>query len=121
MAYATTYDVAAGYRILSTDEMSKSDRLIEEAAVVIDAWAQDASAEAKKVVTCNMVRRALAAGEGIPIGATQGTISAGGYSQSWTAGSGTGELYLSKLDRKLLGAGNRIGVASPYGEKVTGL
>lgn len=114
MAYATVSDVAAGYRTLGTDETAKAGRLIEEAAVIIDAYAKNAEPGAKQVVTCNMVRRALAAGEGIPLGATQGTVSAGGYSQSWTASSGTGELYIGKLDKKLLGVGNRIGIASPY-------
>lgn len=121
MAYATTEDVAAGYRTLTTEEILKADALIAEAAVVIDAYAAGAEPDAKQVVTCNMVRRALAAGEGIPIGATQGTMSAGGYSQSWTASSGTGELYLSRLDKKLLGAGNRIGCVSPYDEEATGI
>ena len=37
-----------------------------------------------------------------------------GYSQSWTMGSGSaGELYLSKLEKKLLGIGDRIGARSP--------
>lgn len=38
----------------------------------------------------------------------------GYYSQSWTMGSGSaGELYLSKLEKKLLGVGDRIGACSP--------
>jgi hypothetical protein len=41
-------------------------------------------------------------------------MSAMGYSQSWTiSGGGTGELYLGKLEKKLLGSGNRIGSYSP--------
>lgn len=121
MAYATTGDIAAGYRTLTADETAKAERLIEEASIIIDAIAPDADAEEKQVVVCNMVRRAIGAGEGIPLGATQGTISAGGYSQSWSASSGTGELYLSKLDKKLLRVGNRIGVALPYKNEVSGV
>jgi hypothetical protein len=63
-----------------------------------------------------MVERALGDGgeAGIPMGATQGSVSALGYSQSWTIGSGsTGELYISKIEKKLLGAGNAIGSYSP--------
>ena len=49
-----------------------------------------------------------------PLGFTQGTLSAMGYSQSWTMGTGSsGELYLSKLERRLLGVGDRIGAHSP--------
>jgi hypothetical protein len=41
-------------------------------------------------------------------------MSALGYSQSWTIGSGTvGELYIGKEDKKLLGASNKIGSYSP--------
>ena len=48
------------------------------------------------------------------MGATQGTATALGYSQSWTMGSGSsGELYLSKLEKKLLGVGSKIGARSP--------
>ena len=49
------------------------------------------------------------------MGASQGSMSALGYSQSWTIGSGgsTGELYLAKTDKILLGMGNQIGAYSP--------
>jgi hypothetical protein len=37
-----------------------------------------------------------------------------GYSQSWTITNGaTGELYLSRAEKKMLGAGNSIGSHSP--------
>ena len=49
-----------------------------------------------------------------PIGASQGSASALGYTQSWSmAGGAVGEIYLSKLDKKLLGVGSRIGAHSP--------
>lgn len=117
MAYATVADVEAGFRPLDADENAVCTALIEEAAVIIDAVALFADPERKKVVTCRMIRRALsAAAEGLPMGATQGSIAAGGYSQSWTnSAGGAGELYLSRQDRTILRAGNRIGVTNPYG------
>ena len=37
-----------------------------------------------------------------------------GYTQSWTMNGGSsGELYLSKLEKRLLGCGDRIGARSP--------
>lgn len=36
------------------------------------------------------------------------------YSQTWTNANGSGELYLTKLDKKILGVGNRIGYFNPY-------
>lgn len=123
MAYATTEDVQARMlRTLSADELTVCGNLLDDAAVMIDASAGAATAETKKVVSCRMVIRALGDGEsdGVPFGATQGSQSALGYSQSWTIGSGggTGELYLSKADRQMLGLSNSVGSYSPVEELV---
>lgn len=117
-AYATAQDVQDRMaRTLSTDERALATTLLDDAAVIIDGTAQEAAADAKKIVSCRMVIRALEAGslEGVPIGATQGSMSGLGYSQSWTmsGSASSGELYLSKQDRILLGAGNSIGTRSP--------
>lgn len=117
-AYAEIQDVAAGFRTLTEAEQEQCGALLLEAAIIIDAYNKAASTDAKRLVSCRMVRRQLGAGDGgdiqFPMGSTQGSMSAMGYSQSWTMGSGSvGELYLSKLDKKLLGVGNRIGAHSP--------
>lgn len=121
MAYATYDQVEAGYRTLTPEEIAVCNELLDEAAVIIDAYNSNASADAKKVVSCRMVRRALGAGEGtIPIGATQGSMTAGPYTQSWTMGTGSaGELYLGRVDKKLLGVSNAIGCSDPYPEVMT--
>ena len=125
MAYATVKDVEDRItRTLSTDEESVVGKLLDDAAVIIDAYNADASADTKKVVSCRLVIRAIGDGEssGVPTGATQGSMSGLGYSQSWTISSGgtVGELYLGKLDKKLLGCGNKIGSYSPVEELVVG-
>ena len=118
MRYAEAADVAAGFRALSAEEQERCGALLYEAGLIIDAYNAAADVECKRLVSCRMVRRQLGA-EGdssaqFPLGSTQGTMSAMGYSQSWTMGSGSsGELYLSKLEKKLLGVGNRIGAHSP--------
>ena len=119
--YASTADVQDRMaREMPENERAICQALLEDAAVMIDAYAQKAAAEAKKVVSCRMVIRALGDGQstGTPLGATQGSMSALGYSQSWTIGSGgsVGELYISKSDRLLLGKGNAIGSYSPVQE-----
>lgn len=120
MAYATVSDVQARMtRTMSTAEQTMCSTLLDDATIIIDAWNANALAGAKKIVSCNMVIRKLGDGEdsGIPIGATQGSMSGLGYSQSWTMGSGsTGELYLAKVDKKLLGVSNQIGSYSPVEE-----
>lgn len=124
-AYATVEDVENRItRTLSTDEEAVCGTLLDDAAVIIDAFNALASADAKLVVSCRMVIRALGDGEptGVPIGASQGSMAALGYSQSWTMGIGgqVGELYLSKLDKELLGTSNKIGSYSPTQELVGG-
>lgn len=117
--YATVADVEAGFREMSADEQERVEALIIEAAVIVDSFASDANEDVKKVVVCRMVRRTIDTGAAIPMGASQGTATAGPYSQSWTIGNGSfGELYLSKLDKQLLGVGNRIGSYSPIEELV---
>ena len=118
MLYAEVQDVEAGFRALSRDEQTQCAALLSEAAVIIDSYNPDAGEDAKRVVSCRMVRRQLGSGEGdaitFPTGATQGSVAALGYSQSWTMNSGSvGEMYLSKIEKRLLGIGNKIGCYSP--------
>ena len=119
--YATVADVQARMtRTMSAAEQQICETLLEDAAVIIDDYNVNAASDAKKVVSCRMVIRAMGDGDdsGVPLGATQGSQSALGYSQSWTIGSGgaAGELYLGKLERKLLGCGDKIGSYSPVQE-----
>ena len=117
MAYATISEVQARMNHpMSADEQKICGTLLDDAAVMIDAYNVNATDEAKTVVSCRMVVRAMATDVGsTPIGATQGSMSALGYSQSWTIGASgaTGEVYLAKVDKKLLGTGEQIGSYSP--------
>ena len=120
MVYATVEEVEAGFRTLSDDEKTLCSALLAEAGIVIDAYSQDAPFERKQLVSCRMVSRQLDAGTGgqgaamYPMGATQASASALGYQQSWTVSGGSvGELYLSKLEKRLLGVGDKIGAHSP--------
>ena len=122
-AYATVTDVQ-GYmlRTMSSAEQTVCGNLLGQAGVIIDAFNAGANADVKKEVSCRMVVRALGddGDSGVPMGATQGSMSGLGYSQSWTIGSGgsAGELYLAKLEKKLLGVGDAIGSYSPVQELV---
>ena len=119
MAYATVADVQARMtREMSEDEQAVCSTLLDDAAIIIDSYNVNASTDAKKVVSCRMVVRAMGDGDdgiGVPAGFTQGSMSAMGYSQSWTISSGgsVGELYIAKLEKKLLGTGDKIGSYSP--------
>lgn len=123
MAYATVEDVQARMsRTMSASEQAVCSNLLDDAAVIIDTYNVNATADSKKVVSCRMVMRAIGDGDGggIPMGATQGSQSGLGYSESWTIGSGSaGELYIGKLEKKLLGSDNEIGASNPL-EVLTG-
>lgn len=120
MAYATVEDVQSRMtRTMSENEQTVCAALLNDAALIIDAYNSSVDFDVKEIVSCRMVIRAIGDGgdQGAPIGATQGSMSALGYSQSWTIGSGSvGELYLGKLEKKLLGAGDSIGSYSPTQE-----
>ena len=121
MAYATYQDVQARMtRTLSESEQAICTNLLDDAAVMIDWFNASASADIKKVVSVRMVMRAMGDGEtGVPVGATQGSMSGLGYAQSWTiTGGSNGEVYLSKLEKQMLGEGNSIGSYSPIEELV---
>ena len=115
--YASVQDVQARMtRTMSSAEQTLCETMLEDAAVMIDACAIGASADAKKVVSCRMVIRALGDGgsSSVPVGATQGQMSALGYQQSWTFSNGSvGELYLAKQDKQILGHFGCVGSRSP--------
>ena len=126
MAYATVSDIESRLPSgLSDEQRAVCEHLLEDAAVIIDAYNAKASADNKRVVSCRMVIRAVGdlSDAGVPVGASQGTISALGYSQTWTMSTGNtaGELYLAKLDKKLLGVSDRIGSYSPVQSLVGGI
>lgn len=116
-AYATIEDVQGRMtRTLSESEITVATNFLEDAAVLIDVFNETATADAKKLVSCRMVIRAIGDGESsIPVGASQGSMAALGYSQSWTMGSNAsvGQLYLDRTDKSILGGGSKIGTHSP--------
>ncbi len=118
MAYATVQDVEAGMvRTLSADEERVCATLLDQAACLIDAYNEDASADTKKIVSVRMTIRALGNDDTmeIPMGASQGSMSGLGYVQSWTmpSGSSVGQIYIDKSEKKMLGVGDKIGASNP--------
>ncbi len=113
MAYATVQDVQDRMsETMTTAQQNICSKLLDDAGTIIDSFNVNATADAKKLVSIRMVQRSMSIDSDIPMGATQGSMSAMGYSQSWTMGTNTsvGELYLNKIEKKLLGYGNKIGI-----------
>lgn len=104
MAYATVSDVEARWRPLSQGEAARASFLLEDAATIIDAYAtvDSSMADAAMVVSCNMVIRAMSASEADTFGVSQSSMTAGPYTQSWTYSNPSGDMYLTKAERKML-------------------
>ena len=116
MAYAAYTDVEKRLgRTFSSTEQEVCNTLLERAALLIDSYNTSASADIKKSVSVETVARAMNVTPDVPMGASQGSMSGLGFSQSWTMQSGgaVGDIYLYKADKKLLGVGDAIGASNP--------
>ncbi len=114
--YATYQDVQKRLgKTFDTSEQEICNILLERAALEIDSYNANATSDAKKSVSVEAVARAMNETSDVPMGASQGSMSAMGYSQSWTMPSGgsVGSVYLSKSDKRLLGVGDAIGASNP--------
>lgn len=114
--YASYEDVQKRLgRTFDNTEKEICNILLERAALEIDSYNDQASADAKKSVSVEAVARAMNETADVPMGASQGSMSAMGYSQSWTMpnGGSVGSVYLSKSDKRLLGVGNSISASNP--------
>ena len=105
MAYASHADVEARWRTLTAAEEAQADTLCADASAIIDSLVTvDASKlELAKVVVCNMVIRAMSAAATDSFGLSQASMTAGPYTQSWSYANPSGDMYLTKLDRQMLG------------------
>lgn len=120
MAYATISDIEARWRPLDEAEEARASALLDDAAVIIDDLAgidestvDEQTAAKAKIVSCDMVIRAMSMSQDA-YGVSQASMTAGPYTQSWTYSSPSGDLYLTKMEKRLLGiASGYIGSIEP--------
>lgn len=108
MAYATVTDLESRIgRTLTSSEAAQAETMLDDAAVILNKLVNlDGSAEqleALGIVSCNMVIRLLGTNDTDMFGATSATITAGPYSQSRSWSTPYGDMYLTKLDKRILG------------------
>lgn len=127
MAYATVGDLEARWRKLSESERTRAGTLLDDAAAILDAelarcGADPADLEAAlRYVSCQMVRRTMAAGGAGPMGAgapgdvSQWSRTSGPFSESFSFANPSGDMYLTSADRRLLGVQLRRGRATQIG------
>ena len=115
MAYATIDDLERRWRPLTADESDKAQALLDDAAYMLDATLsaagiQDVEDGALVAVSCNMVKRVMLPAESGMYGVSQGTVSADIYSQSMTFANPSGDMYITAIERRMLGiTGGYIG------------
>lgn len=108
--FATVADLEAGWRTLTASEQNRAETLLGRASTIlssaVDVVAGDETqAELLMSICCSMVQRAMSVGDAF--GVTQQTQTAGSFSHSTSYANPTGDLYLTKQERQLLGIGGR--------------
>ena len=107
MAFAEVSDIEARWRDLTTTETSRADVLIDDASAILSRLVDvdpndEGQAYLLKSVCCNMVIREMSA-EADMFGVSQTSMTAGPYTQSMSYASPSGDMYLTKLEKRLLG------------------
>jgi hypothetical protein len=110
MAFAAYADIEARWRTLSSTEQARATVLLDDAAWWLKVWFKpygdiealaaddELLSEGLKILSCNMVRRALAAGGGIE-GATQMQQSMGPFSSQVAFRNPDGNLFVYDTER----------------------
>lgn len=114
MAFATVADLEARLgRTLTEDERAQASVLLEDAAAMLTALvAIDPDNETQTVnlksVNSAMVSRAMLSGANGAYGVTDATATMGPFSQRLAFSNPTGDLYVTKAERTLLGIGRAV-------------
>lgn len=117
--FATVEDYEARYG--EVDDDKRISTLLSDASAFIAAQpgfevrgGDEAQAAALTVVTCSLVNRKVLAGN--YAGLTSVSQGAGGYTASVGVYNPSGDYYLTKQERRMLGiGGGRVGMTDPYG------
>ena len=114
MAFATPADIEARWRTLTADEYERALALLEDAATILSGMVtvdeSDARQEAAlKLVSCNMVIRSMVASASSAFGVDELTATMGPFGQTAHFANPSGDMYLTKLDKRLLGIGGGKG------------
>lgn len=124
MAFATYEDIEARWRTLTADEQTRATTLLDDAAVMLNRLVVvDASdmeqADALKIVSCNMVIRSMVAASSDAFGVDELQATMGPFGQTAHFANPSGDMYLTKLDKRLLGVtGGKGRILHPaYGVK----
>lgn len=129
--FATIDDYEARFGDVPAQEQATVEQRLSDASVMMAAAMQAAGidyegalpplSDALVVVCCNVAHRTLQASADA-YGVTQYSQGAGGYSESFTYANPSGDMYMTKAEKRMLGIGGaRIGCTYPYSVKCGGV
>ena len=107
-AFASPSDLESRWRSLSTDERALAAQMLDDAGlilrqnVIVDET-NEQQLDALKVVSCNMVKRAMVATASSAFGVDQTSASMGPFSQTMHYSNPSGDLYISAAEKAMLG------------------
>lgn len=113
VAFAEVSDLERRWRPLSDSEKSTAAALLEDASEIVRADCSDAGVNADaiaaartRMVVCAIVKRAMhAAASEVADGVTTFSSGTGPFTESLTFANPTGDLYLTKAEKRRLGIG----------------
>lgn len=109
MFFADVSDLEARWHTLDESEAAKAETLLSDASAILTRLIGEIDIsdtdymQLLKQVCCNMVIRAMSATESDSYGVDSMSMTAGPYSQSWNYNNPTGDMYLTKLEKRMLG------------------
>lgn len=110
MVFAEVSDIESRWHTLSASDRQRAEVLIGDASAMLEAafaCTIDVSDESQmqrlNIVCCNMVIRAMSATEVDSFGASNMSMTAGPYTQSWTYANPSGDMYITKAEKRMLG------------------
>lgn len=112
MAFATVEDLEARWRTLTDEEKTLAATLLDDAAVKLSPWViedDELQAAKLKVVSCDMVKRAMKAAESDLEGIEELSATMGPFGRTTRFTEQVGELYVKKQEKDLLRGGSCAG------------
>ena len=108
MAFATYQDIEERWRTLTADEQTRAIALLDDASAMLTALVRidttdQQQAALLKQVSCSMVIRSLVAFASSAFGVDQMQASMGPFGQTVHYANPSGDMYLTKLEKQLLG------------------
>ena len=107
-AFATSDDLTERWRAIESDEAYMAEALLEDAGLMLRQYVtvdetDTQQADVLKMVSCNMVKRAMVASSSSAFGVDQTTANMGPFSQTMHFSNPSGDLYISAAEKALLG------------------